>query len=211
MKQSFDSIIDSNCALCRNDISSTKDLALRTIGTNAFVDLNLDCSPDIVLESQGADGAKYLELYMYERDEKFRLFKIIKFPKDLQNLSLGTFADIDNDKTMDLVFWNKDIDKLQVFYGVYEEQDQIKEYDQCMEKGLRYSIPGLESAQLRSATSQTLDILPGSKLFESREQYIWPVVRLGDLSLNGLPDLIVNLVTKEGKRDVFLFENQDCP
>lgn len=111
ISKKFSDLIDINCPMCLN-MSSINDLTLRTIGTNAFVDLNLDCRPDLVLESFGPSNQKHLEFYMYQNTGKFGLVKLLPLPKSMQNLSLGTFIDIDNNKAMDIVFWNKDINKL---------------------------------------------------------------------------------------------------
>lgn len=56
----------------------------------------------------------------------------------------------------------------------------------------------------------TYELLPGAQIQERVDLHIWPIIKFGDLSLSGLSDIMINLQTKEGKADVFLFENHEC-
>ncbi|PCH38397.1 integrin alpha N-terminal domain-containing protein [Wolfiporia cocos MD-104 SS10] len=70
--------------------------------SNAAIDLNGDCLADIFLVcDEGSSGSKYFQIWVNNKAEGFSLAQVGRLPAGTQQIS---FADIDRDGTIDMVF-----------------------------------------------------------------------------------------------------------
>ncbi|KZT11560.1 uncharacterized protein LAESUDRAFT_783948 [Laetiporus sulphureus 93-53] len=70
--------------------------------SNAAIDLNGDCLADLFLVcDEGRGGSKYFQIWMNNKDSGFVLVQIGRLPQGTQSIS---FADMDRDGTVDMVF-----------------------------------------------------------------------------------------------------------
>lgn len=70
--------------------------------SNAAIDLNGDCLADIFLVcDEGSTGSKYFQIWVNNKDNGFVLAHLGRLPQGTQSIS---FADMDRDGTIDMVF-----------------------------------------------------------------------------------------------------------
>ncbi len=200
----FNDIIDSTCDGCMNP-DKLKDRNLNTIGTNAFVDLDRDCRADLVLESVDGSGTRSLEIYLFNENNKFGLKKIIP----LENgLTFGTFIDVNQDNSIDLIFYDKIAKKLVTYYSLLEGSDKLSASSQCLNKGLPVSFPSLENKSDQRYVS-VQELVAGAEIYENEATRLYPALRFADTDLDGFLDIIVNLKVND-KNEVYIFKNSPC-
>lgn len=96
-----------------NSFDQIKGKLLSTSRASSFVDLNNDCRPDLVLESD-ENGKQYLEFYL-STDSGFCLVAIQPLNG---NFHMASVFDVDGDGTNDLVLLKTNLE-LHVFYNQY--------------------------------------------------------------------------------------------
>ncbi|KAJ3823019.1 hypothetical protein EV361DRAFT_914190 [Lentinula raphanica] len=69
--------------------------------SNAVVDLDGDCLADVFLVCDNGNGVKYFQIWINNKDNGFSLAHQGSLPSGIQSI---TFADIDRDGTIDMVF-----------------------------------------------------------------------------------------------------------
>ncbi|THU96321.1 integrin alpha N-terminal domain-containing protein [Dendrothele bispora CBS 962.96] len=69
--------------------------------SNAVVDLNGDCLADVFLVCDGGNGVKSYQIWINNKDQGFKLEREGPLPSGVQSIS---FADVDRDGTIDIVF-----------------------------------------------------------------------------------------------------------
>ncbi|KAJ3892409.1 hypothetical protein GG344DRAFT_87791 [Lentinula edodes] len=69
--------------------------------SNAVVDLDGDCLADVFLVCDNGNGMKYFQIWVNNKDDGFALAHQGSLPSGVQSI---TFADIDRDGTIDMVF-----------------------------------------------------------------------------------------------------------
>lgn len=89
--------------------------------SNAFLDLNGDCMPDIFMTRARPDGSKYFEVYaqrLYKGKQRFCLIQtnmpLVK--NDPKAIPLLQFTDLDRDGMLDFVFYHNRA--IYVFYNM---------------------------------------------------------------------------------------------
>jgi hypothetical protein len=96
-----------------NEYSQVSTHMISNMKASSFVDLNSDCRPDLVLESNDGDKP-YLEFYLAS-DNGFCLVSIQPLNADFH---MASFFDVDGDGTNDLVLLQTNL-VLHVFYNQY--------------------------------------------------------------------------------------------
>jgi hypothetical protein len=96
-----------------NDYAQVSTHMISNKKASSFVDLNSDCRPDLVLESNDGDKP-YLEFYLAS-DNGFCLVSIQPLNADFH---MASFFDVDGDGTNDLVLLQTNL-VLHVFYNQY--------------------------------------------------------------------------------------------
>lgn len=204
-KTTFASILDAACAGCI-DFNSVLGFALAPAGSHAFADLNGDGRADLVLESTDASsGNRYLEFYAFQNTGKFGLSKQVPINA---HYSVGTWVDLQERKIMDIVFWNKNDNKLYIHSGMVSSGTAITGDNQFNSDGYGYSIPSLENPS--SNLPLVLDLIPGAKIQESPALRIFGLIRFADLNLDGYMDLLVNTIDANGSNNVHAFPSVPC-
>ncbi|KAK7449726.1 hypothetical protein VKT23_013201 [Stygiomarasmius scandens] len=69
--------------------------------SNAVVDLDGDCLADLFLVCDDGNGGKYFQIWINNKDQGFKLAQTTQLPSGVQSIS---FADMDRDGTIDLIF-----------------------------------------------------------------------------------------------------------
>ncbi len=82
------------------------------------MDLNKDCKSDIILGSVDKSGNRFLEFYYYFNG-KFGFMKSVSIPVDY---SIGTFKNINQVNSPDLLFFDNSDKKLKIFLSNFDEQ-----------------------------------------------------------------------------------------
>lgn len=205
IKTLFSTLLDSACPGCI-DFTKTITNKLAPIGSHAFIDLNGDGRADFVLESTDDSNNRVFEIYMFKNNGLFGLMKTINVPKDY---SIGTWVDFQENKMMDVAFWNKADNKIYIHPGVVLTGPVLGTNDQFMDDGFSYSIPSLENTQLNAPI--VLDLVPGSKIHENIDLKMFGLLRFADLDLDGYMDLIVNTIDSDKTNNVHVFQNVPCP
>lgn len=106
-------VVDRSFNAGCNSYDQIKGKLLSTARASSFVDLNNDCRPDLVLESD-ENGKQYLEFYL-STDSGFCLVSIQPLNGAFH---MASIFDVDGDGTNDLVLLKTNLE-LHVFYNQY--------------------------------------------------------------------------------------------
>jgi hypothetical protein len=82
---------DSKC----QDPSSIGSYKLSNLHGSAFVDLNMDCRPDLFVESRNVAGDRVVETYFFNDTDKFCLVSVNIFTEQVSSLATSSFSFID--------------------------------------------------------------------------------------------------------------------
>ena len=199
----FTTLLDDTCTGCI-DFRPVQNYALVSVGSHLSVDLNGDGRADFILESSKG-STRFLELYTFQNSGKFGLTKTFQIDN---NYSIGTWIDIQERKIMDIVFWNKNDNKLYIHSGFVNSGTEILANEQFASQPFDFSIPSLDSSS--GVFPLSLNLLPGAKIQENPSLRIFGMVRFADLSLTGYMDLIINTIDADGSNNVHVFQNVPC-
>ncbi|KAI8140634.1 hypothetical protein BJV82DRAFT_621881 [Fennellomyces sp. T-0311] len=189
--------------------------------SNAVVDLNGDCLADLVFVCQHS-GHQSLQIWTNQRDEGFEMARELTLPNGAGPVS---FADIDGDGSVDIVF--------PVTYGAKQQIHVVynQQMDLCSKSGDNDNPDCRKPQELcRADPNFQFDMAtPDSKgyvIFDldghlDPDEYIrtqdedfrgkWPTaVHPGDFNLDGYPDLLVTTTKKVLLLDSTLCTNQLC-
>lgn len=82
---------DSKC----QDKSTIANNKMSATHSGAFIDLNMDCRPDLFIEANDASGKRMVETYFFEDGDKFCLVSVDTFPDKAVAMSASSFSFID--------------------------------------------------------------------------------------------------------------------
>lgn len=86
----FDSLLSSN-SKCQ-DKSKIANLSLSSTHGGAFIDLNMDCKPDLFIESTDSNGNRNVETYFLLADNSICLVSVDKFSNKETGLNASSFS-----------------------------------------------------------------------------------------------------------------------
>lgn len=202
VNQNFSDIIMPDCEGCL-DPKELDGSEIPPVYTSGFVDINRDCKSDIIIESV-KNGDRFLDFFIY-KGNKFAYIKSVPIPK---SYSLGSFEDVNQNNTPDLVFFDNENKDLKIFLSDFSMNVPKSISSFCLDSAdTRFSYSSLENKD-KNVISQYL----GDK-FESltseEDLRVFPLLRFGDIDLDGYRDLIMDIKSKD-KSSFIVFHNVEC-
>ncbi|KAG2226834.1 hypothetical protein INT45_005799 [Circinella minor] len=187
--------------------------------SNAVVDLNGDCLADLVFVCQRT-GYQSLQIWTNERDEGFKKARGLNLPTGAGPIS---YADIDGDGTMDIIFPVIQGSRQQIHIVYNQQMDLCSKQDNnanCRKaQNLCIADPDFKF-DMNSPDSNGYVIFDLKGYIDSGESIqtqdpdfkgVWPIaVHPGDYNLDGYPDLLVTTNNKVLLLDSTLCSNQLC-
>ncbi|KAJ8522676.1 hypothetical protein ONZ45_g812 [Pleurotus djamor] len=187
--------------------------------SNAVVDLNGDCLADIFLVCDDSRGGKSFQVWVNNKEDGFSLAQTGYLPAGTQSI---TFADMDRDGTLDMVFTTcshvsqatgvgRDC-SLNIAYNkqlpLCAKSTVSKSAARCrLPDELCVADPDFKFDLTESSDNNDFVRMPISKLFDSSSSLLVldtsfdpPVplpIRLGDANLDGFPDLLQVIITRD--------------
>ncbi|TFY59525.1 hypothetical protein EVJ58_g5711 [Rhodofomes roseus] len=193
--------------------------------SNAAIDLNGDCLADIFLVCDDTDTAsKYFQIWVNNKDDGFLLAQLGRLPKGAQSIS---FADIDRDGTIDMVFATcASVSSSGVGSNCYINVAYNKQLSLCAsttDSGLRNgkrvcrppeqlctADPDFRFDLSDRSDNDALVRIPLEDIFPSKPSLLvmdttqspaLPVsLKLGDANQDGFPDILAIVVTGSGSQ-----------
>ncbi|KAJ7778659.1 hypothetical protein DFH07DRAFT_730793 [Mycena maculata] len=196
--------------------------------SNAVVDLDGDCLADVFLLCDDGKGGKTYQIWVNNKTEGFSLASQGAMPSGVQTVS---FADVDRDGTIDMVFTT--CSSVSTLTGVgtdcainiaYNQQLSLcKAGDSGLKKGVRTCRPPEDLCTADPAFKFDLtysisndayasvpinSLFPGSSLVVLDTTQVPPLpisLKLGDANLDGFPDLLIIIATAQDHIPKMLF------
>jgi hypothetical protein len=163
-------------------------------GSFHFVDLNLDCRADIILETlDKSTTTRYLEFYFFQDSKQpFQFIKRVSI--DPQYTSPRLF-DLRQANTLDLVFYNRAEQSLDIFMSrgpdKTKDPQNISTYCSSGSKVDGIGFPDIDDRiALEKNTSYSYRWHLNSELYESELDNAGENFNFVDLNMNGYPDLV---------------------
>lgn len=178
--------------------------------SNAFIDLDGDCLADIFLTCEDSEGLQTYQIWINHKTQGFSLAREGALPQGTKHI---TFADVDRDGTIDMIFAAcPNVDHCSIHVAYNQQMPLCKAHPTSADSNcrdpqnlctadpnFRFSFEPLQSA---------FTSLPISKLFPdytlvttiSSNDFLGtsPVsIQTGDFDLDGFPDLLV-MITQHG-------------
>ncbi|TFK59480.1 hypothetical protein BDN72DRAFT_780663 [Pluteus cervinus] len=202
---------------------------------NAVIDLNGDCLADVFLVCDNGRAGKSFQIWINNKDSGFDLTQQGSLPSDIQSIS---FADIDRDGTIDLVFTTCSFVSSSTGIGsdcyiniAYNQQLPLctKPGDSGIQNGVRSCRPpddlciGDPNFKFDFSDNEAFVRFPVSTLFSSgassppsllvRDLSFSPPlplpIKLGDANLDGFPDFLM-IIASGNDRTPYLAFSVPC-
>ena len=191
----------SNDQSCDKRSSEMNTYNFATPHSNAFVDLNGDCAADLFITSVDGDGKPFFEIWLRHPDGKFCLVDATEIT--LIGISMVSIADMDNNGRLDLVYIDspEDLSLPMNLHIVYNNQTSDPLFPCTADKsGMVTPFP--EGAYNKNnhtfepatqVTTISTTYFPAPRLFSPDEVSRPSRIRLGDINVDGLQDLLLVL------------------
>jgi len=101
-----------------SDFKDAESSIMSSIHSHSFVDVNMDCRPDIMLETTG-DGKRYIEAFITFGEDTDKPFCYVGRSEVPDQTSHLTFADITGTGAMDALLLTNDL-KMRIFINKQE-------------------------------------------------------------------------------------------
>lgn len=208
--------------------------------SNAFLDLDGDCMPDIFLQKtrrvSDTQFQSYFEVYtqkLYKGKQKWCLIQTNSFLNDqtgegAHSVPLAEFTDLDRNGMVDIVFFDRG--NINVFYNMHQPPEfvnafetqilcrdwQTTSYTDVFQDYYTYNKKtGSPFVTIQSLQEQFSDKIVG--LASPLEKYsLYPFfgrLRASDVNIDGFPDLVLTLTfqgSQGGYRNSFVLYNRPC-
>ncbi|KAF5372918.1 hypothetical protein D9758_001485 [Tetrapyrgos nigripes] len=193
--------------------------ALSNPHSNAVVDLDGDCLADVFLVCDDGNGVKYFQVWINNKDQGFKLVQENTLPPGVQSIS---FADVDRDGTIDMVFptcssvSNSGVGSDCSINIAYNQQLPLcsssdiqsgkrgcrSPEDLCVaDPDFKFDLSGDNDAFVRIPLSTIIPGSPAPSLLVQDTTFTPPIplsIKLGDANLDGFPDLFFVVSTSRG-------------
>lgn len=160
----------------------------------AAIDLNGDCLADLFLTVGDLEGNTYFQVWLNAKNSKYCLVFSEKAPLEAGQVAFG---DVNRDGREDLVF-PVGREQVHVLFNA-NSASHVCEFDGNLSNFTLMDLGAMTNTDLKEILTLPAPIYPGSLDFP-------PTLRLGDLDLDGFPDLLVTLDEVDGP-EVLFFHN----
>ncbi|KAI8381145.1 uncharacterized protein BYT42DRAFT_565436 [Radiomyces spectabilis] len=172
--------------------------------SNAFLDLDGDCLADVVFICEGQSGQRQVQLWTNQREQGFKMAQQFDLPRGAGSIS---FADMDGDGSVDMIFPVCNNDKCQI-HVVYNQQmglcakaEESEHGGRCRKaQNLCVADPEFKF-DITQPNSQNYVVFEMFRVLDNDESIRMEdtafrgtlpiVVQPGDYNLDGYPDLLV--------------------
>ncbi|KAK7037504.1 hypothetical protein VNI00_010996 [Paramarasmius palmivorus] len=205
-----------------------KQCKLANPHSNAVVDLNGDCLADVFLVCDDGRGGTYFQIWVNNKADGFSLAKEHALPAGTQQIS---FADMDRDGTIDLVFPTCRTVTKSVGVGIdcsiniaYNQQLPLCSGDAVVQKDAKkcrspenlcvadpnfhFELSENSDAFLKIPLSSIIQTTPEPGLLVADTDTPSPIplpLKLGDANLDGFPDILLIAVTLKGNTPKLIY------
>lgn len=199
----FGSNEDENCLMHPSFLLSTPHSV-------ASIDLNKDCLADLFLTTSDDAGNQYFEFWL---NMKNGLYCKKQRTRALNGSNQVSFADVDRNGVEDLVYsvcnGENCVDKQEI-HIVFNDNDASSSCSYSYDGVRDFVIDDIEE----DYTTDNKLVIPvdHSNSFYSLNSNFPFMIRLGDIDLDGYPDMLITMKPKDTSNagHAYLFENVDC-
>ena len=164
---------------------------------NAFVDLNGDCFPDLILTHEEGNGIIKVEIY-YALNESYsdknsRTYNLNYF--DLNSTNYGAFVigDFNRDSQLDFLFPHLNSTKITIFYNIFESKHEWDE-NYCQKIQEKSSNTLFNNSNYQQITMDLLENNGSSKFYGNNT-----LIRIGDFDSSGFPSILSTIIEGNNK------------